>query len=147
MGGHSKMLLLIRFQVVFSPTSAGPISLPGRNTETQNGSRMDPTHRSLLRQNHSESTSQYMHYIKLGFLHPLKVCFWISSWQFEKTTDNTVSNNRTSENLRNYIFGYIDKHQQIDVHRLITASDFSRLGHREGGHSRKKNETSTTTKC
>lgn len=145
-GNLVHMVTFSSYSSIFAPSSTGLISLSGKNTERQNGSRMYPTHRPLSRHHCVEATSQYMHYIKLGVLHSFRVnC--ISGWQFGKVADNGVSNNNLRNYLRNCILGYTDKHQQTDIHRLVSYCYwFSRSGNGGGGHSRDKKEISTT-KC
>lgn len=102
-GNLVHMVTFSSYGSIFAPSSTGLISLSGKNTERQNGSRMYLTHRPLSRQHCVEATSQYMHYIKLGVLHSFRVN-WISGWQFGKVADNGVSNTTISETTLETVF-------------------------------------------
>lgn len=101
-GNLVHMVTFSSYSSIFAPSSTGLISLSGKNTERQNGSRMYPTHRPLSR-HCVEATAQYMHYIKLGVLHSFRGnC--IHGWQFGKVADNGVSNTTTSETTLETVF-------------------------------------------
>lgn len=88
-----------------------------------------------------------MHYIKSGVLQSFRVkVFSVKVVDNLERLQIMLCLTQHQKQPQKCILGYIDKHQQTDIHRLVSASDFPRSGNGGGGHSREKKEISTT-KC